>query len=163
MWLRIAARYPIGALPMPLAIRRPGGGMSSAVEKTFRGQELVIEKNAPLAELACERHAGQPRACIESRLHRLHWEQGYMRFWRGDMRGARAAFMRAAATAAARPPGLGVRGRSWTGKAWVEPVRRLRQAWTRPNRAGRRPAADAGHGCARPRPGHRVSPRPPRA
>ena len=131
LWLRIAARFPIGALPMPLAIRRSVGGMSSAIEKTFRGQQLVIEKNARLAELTCERHAGRSRACIESRLYHLDWEQGYMRFWRGDMRGARAAFLRAARLRPLAPHAWAYAAASWTGKAWVEPVRRFRHTWAR--------------------------------
>src|SRR5581483_5805484 len=46
LWLRIAARHLVGYLPLPLAVHRPGGFMSSAAEKTFRGQELVIAKTA---------------------------------------------------------------------------------------------------------------------
>ena len=48
LWLRIAARYPVGFISLPLAIHRPGGHMSSALERTFGGQQLVIEKTAPL-------------------------------------------------------------------------------------------------------------------
>src|SRR5262245_12147356 len=67
LWLRIAARYPIGYLPLPLAIRRPGGVMSRSFERTFRGQELVIDKIAPECAAACRRHRGDGNACVNAR------------------------------------------------------------------------------------------------
>ncbi len=72
LWLRIAARYPVGYLPIPLAVHRPGGSMSSAVEKTYRGQELVIEKTVPLLASACRRHDGDVDACVRERRYRLY-------------------------------------------------------------------------------------------
>src|SRR5207237_17001 len=35
LWLRLAARCDVGYLPVPLAVHRPGGSMSSAVEHTY--------------------------------------------------------------------------------------------------------------------------------
>jgi len=92
LWLRIAARYPIGFIPLPLAIHRPGGSMSSAVEKTFRGQRLVIEKVAPLCRTACGRHAGDRAACVREREYMLYSELGWERFWSGRMAAAAEAY-----------------------------------------------------------------------
>ena len=64
LWLRIAARRPVGYLSSPLAIHRPGGTMSSAVEKTYLGQEMVIRQSAGLCQAACPRHAAGPEQCI---------------------------------------------------------------------------------------------------
>jgi glycosyltransferase involved in cell wall biosynthesis len=111
LWLRIAARHPIGYLPMPLAIRRPGGGMSSAVEKTFRGQRLVIEKVAPMCAEVCKRHAGDGRACVEARLDRLHSELGYEswagREWIEPLRRIRQTWRTARPVSPLRKPGRG--------------------------------------------------------
>jgi hypothetical protein len=104
LWLRIAARYPVGFLPWATAIREAGGGMSRAYERTFAGQELVIRRVMPTCELACARHADQATACFARRWHRLRWEQGYARLRAGDCHGARTAF---AAALAYRPSHLG--------------------------------------------------------
>ena len=56
LWLRIAARYPIGYIPEPLAYHRPGGLMSSQMERTYAGQALVMEKNEALCIAACAAH-----------------------------------------------------------------------------------------------------------
>ena len=95
LWLRIAARFPVGFIAAPLAIHRPGGSMSSAVEKTYRGQQLVIRKAAALCGNACDVHAGAPEECVRSREFRLYSELGYERFWSGRTVEARAAFTRA--------------------------------------------------------------------
>lgn len=95
LWLRIAARYPIGYIPHPTAVRRPGGGMSGAFEKTFEGQALVIRKTAPLCETGCPLHARQASLCLRRRWHRFHWERGYARLRAGDRASARSAFMAA--------------------------------------------------------------------
>jgi len=92
LWLRIAARHAIGFMPVPLAIHRPGGSMSSAVEKTFRGQRLVIDKTAPLCGTACDRHAGDQAACVRERESMLYSELGYERFWSGRMAAAAEAY-----------------------------------------------------------------------
>jgi glycosyltransferase involved in cell wall biosynthesis len=92
LWLRIAARFLVGYTPFPLAVHRPGGSMSSAVEKTFRGQRLVIEKVASVCGTACERHAGDPATCIRERQFRLYSELGYERFWSGRMGAAADAY-----------------------------------------------------------------------
>ena len=92
LWLRIAAWHPIGYVPRPTAIRRPGGGMSAAVEKTFEGQAEVIRKNEPLCHAACPLHAGGAQECRDRRWHRFHWERGYARQRAGDPRGARQAY-----------------------------------------------------------------------
>lgn len=95
LWLRVAARYPVGYLADATAVRRLGGGMSSAVEKTFRGQAAVIEKTIPLCRSACPLHSGQAKACLDRRWHRFHWEHGYARLREGNTAGARSAFLEA--------------------------------------------------------------------
>ena len=94
LWLRIAARHTVGYLPNALAVHRPGGSMSSQVEKTYRGQQIVIEHSASLCRLACPRHAEAPEDCIRRREFRLHSELGYERFWSGRLTDARAAYGR---------------------------------------------------------------------
>src|SRR4029077_12382973 len=64
LWLRVAARFKVGYLPNPLAVHRPGGSMSSEVEKTYRGQQMVIAQSAALCSTACSRHAAGPDDCI---------------------------------------------------------------------------------------------------
>jgi glycosyltransferase involved in cell wall biosynthesis len=95
LWLRIAARYPVGYLPERLAVHRPDGGMSSNVEKTFRGQKLIIEKSLPLCAAACPKHVANPRECLSAREHLLHSQLGYERFWRGHNTSAREAYRQA--------------------------------------------------------------------
>jgi hypothetical protein len=95
LWLRVAARAPVGHLPWPTAVRRPGGSMSAAVEKTFRGQAAVIDKLSRLCPQACASHRSDPSACLHRRWHRLHWESGYARMREGRHAAAGAAFARA--------------------------------------------------------------------
>jgi hypothetical protein len=97
LWLRIAARHPVGYLEWASAVRRPGGRMSGAMERTFDGQAAVIRKSIPLCGPACPLHATAPSACLEERWHRFFWERGYARLRGGDRRGAREAFRTALA------------------------------------------------------------------
>jgi hypothetical protein len=127
LWLRIAAEYPVGYLPDMLAIHRPDGGMSSNVEKTFRGQQLVIEKVLPLCASACPTHRENPQGCLTKRAHLLHSQLGYERFWRGQKQPAREAYRQALTT---RPADTRARlyvAASYVGRAWMEPIRDLRQ------------------------------------
>jgi len=64
LWLRIAAKHPVGYLPQALAVHRPGGSMSSEVEQTYRGQQMVIGQSTGLCRAACPRHAAAPDDCI---------------------------------------------------------------------------------------------------
>jgi glycosyltransferase involved in cell wall biosynthesis len=124
LWLRIAARHEVGYLPLPLAVHRPGGGMSTAAEKTYRGQELVISKTAPLCAAACARHAGDGDACVRDRRHKLYRELAYHRFWSGRPDLARQAYAQARALA---PPDVRSRvyyAASFLNPAWLRPLRR---------------------------------------
>lgn len=126
LWLRIAAQHPVGFLPEVLAVHRPGGHMSTAEERTFRGQRLVIDKNRELCAEACDRHRANPGRCLSAREHLLHTELGYRRFWRGDAKGAREAFRGALMH---RPDDRKARGyvaASYVGGEWVRPLRRWR-------------------------------------
>jgi len=89
LWLRIAAEHPLGYLPEPLALHRPGGWMSRQVERTYSAQALVIEKNIGLCAVACDKYRAAPDACQRQRLHVLHHDWGYDRLQAGDRPGAR--------------------------------------------------------------------------
>ena len=95
LWLRIAARHPFGYLSEPLAYHRPGGIMSSQVERTYAAQVLVMEKNFGLCQVACERHRASPRRCEGERRHVLHRDWGYDRLVADNPSGAREQFGRA--------------------------------------------------------------------
>jgi glycosyltransferase involved in cell wall biosynthesis len=95
LWLRIAARFPIGYLPWPLAVHRPGGWMSRAIEKTFRGQQLAIERAASLCGTACELHPGDAVTCLRERQRYLYYQLGYERFWSGRLGAAADAYREA--------------------------------------------------------------------
>jgi glycosyltransferase involved in cell wall biosynthesis len=97
LWLRIAARYPIGYIPEPLAYHRPGGLMSSQMERTYAAQALVMEKNEALCLVACAAHRASPGRCKRARRHVLHRDWGYDRLQIGDSRGAREQLRRAVA------------------------------------------------------------------
>jgi glycosyltransferase involved in cell wall biosynthesis len=97
LWLRIAARHPIGYIPEPLALHRPGGLMSRQVERTYAAQALVIEKNRALCREACARHRASPGRCERTRRFVLHRDWGYDRIEAGDRRGAREQLGRALA------------------------------------------------------------------
>lgn len=104
LWLRIAARQPVGYLPHRLALHRRGGHMSTAYEKTYAGQALVIDKYGALCQSACALHRAAPERCLRDRRHVLQWSLAYERFKHGDRVGARQAFLRAIAQ---RPLQLG--------------------------------------------------------
>ena len=97
LWLRIAARYPVGYIPEPLAYHRPGGLMSSQMDRTYAAQALVMEKNEALCIAACAAHRDSPRRCKRARRHVLHRDWGYDRLRIGDRRGARDQLRRAVA------------------------------------------------------------------
>jgi hypothetical protein len=129
LWLRIAARYTVGYLGSALAIHRPGGSMSSQVEKTFDGQRMVIEQSKSLCQLACPTHAAAPEACIGRREFRLYTELGYEQFWRDRLADARAAYGRSI-----RLKPREVRPRLYyaatlVGPRWLGRIRRLRRAF----------------------------------
>jgi glycosyltransferase involved in cell wall biosynthesis len=131
LWLRIASRYAVGYLPEPLAIHRPGGVMSSAIEKTFRGQQTVINQSAELCLLGCPLHAAAAEDCLRGRESRLNFDLGYHRFWSGRIRDAREAYARSFRL---QPTGTrSARSRmyyaaTFAGRRWLEPVRLLRRA-----------------------------------
>lgn len=97
LWLRIAARHPVGYLPHRLALHRRGGHMSTDYEKTYAGQAIVIKKYGGLCQGACPVHRAAPGRCLRDRRHVLYWSLAYERFMHGDRAGARAAFLRAIA------------------------------------------------------------------
>lgn len=97
LWLRLAAIAQVGYLPWPTAVRRPGGGMSAAFEKTLAAQAAIIRQLASGAcAAACLRHRESPRGCLNRRWHRLYFELGYARMQEGRRLHAAAAFLRAA-------------------------------------------------------------------
>jgi GT2 family glycosyltransferase len=133
LWLRIAARHPVGYLPAPLAIHRPGGGMSANVEKTFRGQMLVIDKIRPLCVEACAQHRADPARCLTRRRHLLYSGLGYERFWGGRAAEARAAFAAAAALCPSDWRAKSYAAASYVGSGALRPARALWRAMTTPD------------------------------
>jgi glycosyltransferase involved in cell wall biosynthesis len=128
LWLRIAARHLVGYLPHPLAVHRPGGSMSSEVEKTYRGQQMVIGKSAPLCQAACPTHAAAPEDCIRQRELRLYSELGYERFWSGRLLDARAAYGRAIQLQPTNGRARLYHAVTFVGQRWLKQIRRLRRA-----------------------------------
>lgn len=97
LWLRIAARHPIGFISEPLAYHRRGGTMSSQVDRTYAAQELVMEKNKALCGQACALHRTAPARCDRRRRHVLHRDWAHDRLEAGNRRGAREQLRRALA------------------------------------------------------------------
>lgn len=97
LWLRIAARHPVGHVPAAQVRWRPGGIMSSAPARTRRGQLLAIDKSLPLCAAACPQHRRDPTACVRRRRHRSEHVLGCELLRAGDRQAARAAFARALA------------------------------------------------------------------
>jgi glycosyltransferase involved in cell wall biosynthesis len=129
LWLRVAARYAVGYLPMPLAVRRRRPSMSAEVEKAYRDQQMIIERAAPLCRLACPRHAAAPDACMRRREHHLYSELGHERFKSGQMVEARAAYRRAIRAQPTSPRARLYYAASFAARALVEPLRRVRRAF----------------------------------
>jgi glycosyltransferase involved in cell wall biosynthesis len=128
LWLRIAARYPVGYLSAPLAVRRLRGSMSRAVEDTYRGHQMVIAQSAALCQAACERHSSSPDACFRQREYRLFDELGREQFWAGRMSAARAAFGRAIQLQpAAIRPRLN-HAATFVSRRWLDPLLHVRRA-----------------------------------
>jgi glycosyltransferase involved in cell wall biosynthesis len=125
LWIRVAARYPIGYLPAPLAVHRRGGLMSTALARTFEGRRRVIEKDFPLCAGACPRHREDADACRRRSWHALHREYGYELMRAGDVVSAREQFRQAAAIAP-----LDFRGRCYYALSYLKTswVARLRKA-----------------------------------
>jgi hypothetical protein len=103
LWLRLTARYPVGWIARTLGYIRPGGGMSNAYERTYRGQQIVLEKLAQLVASTCAEHRGDPEACRRVSMHRLHHALGRDRLRAADRLGARASLERAMALAPLTP------------------------------------------------------------
>jgi glycosyltransferase involved in cell wall biosynthesis len=95
LWLRIAARYPIGYVAEPLAYHRRGGLMSSQIDRTYEAQVLVMQKNRALCGDACARRRSEPGSCDRRRLHVLHRDWGHDLLQTGNPRSARKHLARA--------------------------------------------------------------------
>jgi glycosyltransferase involved in cell wall biosynthesis len=126
LWLRIAARHPIGYLSEPLALHRHGGWMSRHIERTYAGQLLVIDKSRGLCQLACATHRAAPDACERRRLHVLHRDWGYSRREAGDARGARVQLARALAHAPLDWRTLALYLSTFSSQRWRSRLRQLR-------------------------------------
>jgi len=120
LWLRIAARHPVGYQALPLAVHRPGGSMSRDIEKTFHGQRLVIEKMASICGEACRRHTGRGAACVRERLRQLYCELAYQRFWSARMKDASAAYREAIRFGPAPPRTYAYYAASLAARPWFD-------------------------------------------
>jgi glycosyltransferase involved in cell wall biosynthesis len=127
LWLRIAARRPIGYLARPLALHRQGGHMSTKIDRTFTGQALVIEKNRALCQAACATHRSAPDRCLRARQHLLHQSWGIERFRRGNRGEAREAFARALTLQPWRPATYALYAACYLPDRWRDRVRTWRR------------------------------------
>jgi hypothetical protein len=127
LWLRIAARHPIGHIPLPLAVRRPGGSRSLVLEHTYQAQEHAIERTAPLCAAACARHAEDAATCMQRRRYQLYVDLGRERFWDGHMPAARTAWREAVRLRPTAARLYGSRAASFLGRRVLEPVLRVRR------------------------------------
>jgi glycosyltransferase involved in cell wall biosynthesis len=125
LWLRIAARYPLGYLPEPLARYRPGGLMSRQIDRTYAAQALVLEKHRDLCAQACARHRAAPARCDAARRHVLHRDWGDDRLQAGDRLGAREQFRAALAYEPWRPRTLVLYLSTFANDRWRARGRRL--------------------------------------
>jgi glycosyltransferase involved in cell wall biosynthesis len=129
VWLRIAARHAVGYLPMPLAVRRPRMPVSADVERTYRGEQAIIERAAPLCRMACPQAAAAPDPCIRRREHLLFNELGHACLRSGRLVEARAAYRRAIRAQPRSPRARLSLAASFAARPLVEPLRRVRRAF----------------------------------
>lgn len=125
LWLRIAARYPLGYLPEPLARYRPGGLMSRQIDRTYAAQALVLEKHQPLCAQACAQHRAAPERCERARRYVLHRDWGYDRLQAGDRLGARQQLRTALGHSPCRPRALLLYLSTFVSDHWRRRARRL--------------------------------------
>ena len=125
LWLRTAARHPIGYISTPLAHHRRGGLMSRQIDRTYEAQMLVMAKSQTLCHEACARHRSDPVRCERMRRHVLHRDWGHNRLEVGDGRGARAQFRLALALAPFDLVTLRLYLSTLANERWRSRVRRL--------------------------------------
>ena len=125
LWLRTAARHPIGYISTPLAHHRRGGLMSRQIDRTYEAQMLVMAKSQALCHQACPRHRSDPVRCEQRRRHVLHRDWGHNCLEVGDRRGARAQFRRALAQAPFDSATLRLYVSTFANERWRNRVRRL--------------------------------------
>jgi len=125
LWLRTAARHPIGYISTPLAHHRRGGLMSRQIDRTYEAQMLVMAKSQTLCHEACARHRSDPMRCERMRRHVLHRDWGHNRLEVGDGRGARAQFRLALAQAPFDSATLRMYLSTLANERWRSRVRRL--------------------------------------
>ena len=113
LWLRIAARHPVGYIPEPLAVRRPGGLMSRQIDRTYQAQAFVVERSASLCAAACASHRVDPARCLRARRVVLLRDWATDRLVLGDARGARLRLRAALAEDPLAPRVLATYLRTW--------------------------------------------------
>ena len=87
LWLRVAARHPIGYLSELLTFQRQEP--ESEQESTYSAFERVIDGSDELCAHACQLHRSSPARCIAERRYALHREWAHKRLQAGNRRGAR--------------------------------------------------------------------------
>ncbi len=135
LWLRVAAHHPIGFISTPLAYHRPGGLMSSQIDRTYVAQTLVMEKNRELCAQACAQHRAAPARCERMRRHVLHRAWAHSRLEAGDRAGARAQLRLALARSPLDGWSLRMYLASFASEQWRARLRRLVK--TRPTEAAK--------------------------
>jgi hypothetical protein len=153
LWLRIAARHPLGYLAETFAYHRPGGLMSSQIDRTYAAQALVVDKNKALCAVACATHRAAPERCERARRHVLHRDWGYDRLEGGDRMGAREQLSLALGYAPHDPRTRVLYWSTFVGDGARNAARRL-FGTIRRGRAPRQPGTEAApSGLASARPG----------
>ena len=126
LWLRVAARFAIGHLEVPLVVHRPKS-RSSAGDETFATHERIIQRHAATCAVACTHHLHDAAACARRRRHRLYVALGRERFWSGHLAAARAALREAIRTRPSVAVPYVYHGASLLGSRVLGPVIRVRQ------------------------------------
>jgi glycosyltransferase involved in cell wall biosynthesis len=125
LWLRTAARHPIGYISTPLAHHRRGGLMSRQIDRTYEAQLLVMAKSQRLCHEACALHRSDPMRCDRMRRQVLHRDWGHNRLEVGDGRGARAQFRLALAQTPFDSATLRLYLSTFANERWRSRARRL--------------------------------------
>ena len=128
LWLRVAARQPVGYMPLPLVVHRRRTLRRTTLEDTYQVQERIIQRMAPACAARCVRHASDSATCADHRRHQLYADLGRERFWSGRVAAARAAFREAVRIRPAGPRAYGYRGASLLGRRLLDPALRVRRA-----------------------------------
>jgi glycosyltransferase involved in cell wall biosynthesis len=87
LWLRLAARRPVGYVCERLVFRTPEP--MTDPDRGYTALKLVIDANREVSGRTCHLHRTAPQQCVSDRLRALHTEWGHHRLKAGNRSGAR--------------------------------------------------------------------------